>query len=220
MPIHVPPISRRQFLTQSAVIGAGIACVTSGLRGDEDIYANDPNYFALLSDTHIPSEPSVTARDVNMSTNLKQVVNQITANEMDKPAGVIVNGDCAYLRGLAADYVNFADLVHPLGIAGLPLHLTMGNHDDRGPLYETLSNQRPTDPPVEFKHLSILESPYANWLLLDTLFKVNIVTGELGEEQREWLAKALEANPISQLLSWRIIIHNSNRQTMAPPGSA
>ncbi|MEX0791953.1 MAG: metallophosphoesterase [Pirellulaceae bacterium] len=217
MPIHVPPLSRRQFLTQSTALGVGLAYATSSLRAEEDFFANDPNYFALLSDTHIPSEPSVTARDVNMSTNLRQVVSQITADEKDKPAGVIVNGDCAYLRGLAADYVNFAGLVHPLGVAGLPLHLTMGNHDDRGPLYETFANQRREDPPVENKHLSMIESPYANWLLLDSLFKVNVVTGELGDAQLKWLAMALEVNPDKPII---VVAHHNPQFEQSDSGTA
>src|SRR5690606_25576581 len=81
----------------------------------------------------------------------------------------------------------------PLSEAGLPLHLTMGNHDDRAPLYQALAAQRPSDPPVDSKHVSVIESPHANWFLLDSLYQVNVVTGELGAEQLAWIEKELDA---------------------------
>ena len=69
-------------------------------------------------------------------------VGEITALPV-KPAGVFINGDCAYLKGLPDDYANLAQCVAPLSAAGLPLHVTMGNHDDRGPLYQALQTQQP-----------------------------------------------------------------------------
>jgi 3',5'-cyclic AMP phosphodiesterase CpdA len=71
----------------------------------------------------------------------------------------------------------------------------MGNHDNRSTLYDALAAQRPQNPPVESKHVSVLETPHANWLLLDSLFQVNVVTGELGEAQLAWLGRALDAHP-------------------------
>jgi 3',5'-cyclic-AMP phosphodiesterase len=70
----------------------------------------------------------------------------------------------------------------------------MGNHDDRGPLYEALADQRPATQPVESKHVSVLQAPKINWFLLDSLFQVDVVTGELGDAQLEWLARALDAH--------------------------
>lgn len=82
----------------------------------------------------------------------------------------------------------------PLSEAGLSLHLTMGNHDDREPLYRALAAQRPKEPPVESKHVGVIESKHANWFLLDSLLKVDLVTGDLGEAQRKWLATTLAAH--------------------------
>jgi 3',5'-cyclic-AMP phosphodiesterase len=190
MPIHLPPISRRSFLAQTAAAAGWLTFRTAWA----DETKADPNTFALLADTHIPASPETMARGVNMSDNLRQVVAELTALD-PQPAAVAINGDCAYLQGLPSDYENLAQLVKPLAAAGLPLHLTMGNHDDRGPFYDALSNQRQSEPPVESKHVAVIESPLANWFLLDSLFEVNVVTGELGEKQLTWLAQALDARP-------------------------
>jgi len=188
MPLHTLPLSRRSFLAQSAGVVAGLTVVRHGW-GDEGSKTN-PNLLALLSDTHIPDSPDVTARDVNMTANLRQVIGEVIALET-RPAGVIVNGDCAYLKGQPADYANFAKCVAPLDGAGLPLYVTMGNHDDRAPLYNALQLQQPARPLVASRHITVIETPRANWILLDSLTKTNVVTGALGAEQLKWLDKAL-----------------------------
>lgn len=191
MPLHTVPLSRRRFLAQGAAAVAGLTVLRSGWAAEA---GKNPNLFALLSDTHIPASPDVAARDTNMTANLQQVVREVTALPTG-PAGVILNGDCAYLKGLPEDYANLARCVAPLSEAGLPLHVTMGNHDDRGPLYDALRAQKPERPLLDSKHVTIIESPHANWFLLDSLTQVNVVTGELGVQQREWLAKALASRP-------------------------
>jgi 3',5'-cyclic-AMP phosphodiesterase len=60
----------------------------------------------------VPSDPQTTARGVNMTSNLRQVVAELIARR-PKLSGVIVNGDCAYLKGLPGDYQNLAGAVRP-----------------------------------------------------------------------------------------------------------
>lgn len=212
MPLHLAPVSRRDFMIRSTAALTSLTLLQSGWAAEE----GNSSRFALLSDTHIPGRLDIEARGVNMTANLRQVVAQLCALEQ-KPAGVIVNGDCAYLRGLPQDYANLAQCVAPLETAGLPLHLTMGNHDNRGPLYDALAAQRPENPLVESKHVSVIETPHANLFLLDSLFEVNVVTGELGEAQRQWLAEALDARSDKPA----IVIAHHNLQFQAPPeGSA
>jgi 3',5'-cyclic AMP phosphodiesterase CpdA len=189
MPIHLPPISRRFFLSQAAAAGAAVLGRRCAWAAESE--TNEVT-FALLADTHIPSDPQTIARGVNMTANLRQAVAELVAHR-PKPSAVLVNGDCAYLKGLPDDYRNLAGLIKPLSEAGLPVHLTMGNHDDRTPFYQALADQRPASPPVESKHISVLETPSANWFLLDSLFQVDVVTGELGARQLQWLAEALDA---------------------------
>ncbi|WP_404310878.1 metallophosphoesterase family protein [Neorhodopirellula lusitana] len=190
MPIHQIPQSRRGFLKTTA-IGGGTALLMSATQ-TASAASDNATVFALLSDTHIPSSPDRTSRGANMTENLQQVIGEVLARKTP-PSDLIVNGDCAHLKGLPGDYQNFVRCLGPAQQAGIALHLTMGNHDDRQPLYDALSDQRPTATPVMSKHVSIIETPHANWFLLDSLFRVNVVTGELGEAQIDWLAEQLDA---------------------------
>lgn len=190
MPLHTQPLTRRDFLVQGTAATAAVVLSQHGWGAAGGV---DPHVMALLSDTHIPESPDVVARDTNMTANLQQVIREIVALPT-KPAGVMLNGDCAYLKGLPADYRNLANCVAPLSTAGLPLHVTMGNHDDRQPLYDALQGQRPERPLVDSRHVSIVTTPHANWFLLDSLTEVNVVTGEIGAQQREWLSRALAAH--------------------------
>jgi 3',5'-cyclic AMP phosphodiesterase CpdA len=189
MPLHWPHVSRREFLGQAGGVAASVLVWRQGWAEDSRA---DPHSLALLADTHVPSDPATTARDVNMTNNLRQSLAEVMAHT-PKVSGVVVNGDCAYLKGLPGDYQNLAQVVQPLVEANLPLHLTMGNHDNREALYAALSQQQPAAPPVEAKHVSVLETPKANWFLLDSLTKTDVVTGELGAAQLQWLAQALDA---------------------------
>ena len=200
MPLYIPPVSRRAFLAQSAAAMAAMAVGRPAFAAE-----TDKDFFALLSDTHVPSDPATTARGVNMTDNLTHTVTQLLALK-DKPAAVLVNGDCAYLKGLPGDYANFAKLVHPLSAAGLPLYLTMGNHDAREPLYDAIASQRPDLPPVASKHVSVVSSPHADWYLLDSLFQTDVVTGELGEAQLKWLGQVLDKGGEKPAL---VVVHHN-----------
>jgi hypothetical protein len=209
MPLHAAPLTRRSFLVQGSTTIASLAVLGRAWGADRQA---DPNLFALLSDTHIPSAPNVAVRETNMTDNLRQVVREIIGHAT-KPSNVFINGDCAYLKGLPADYANLAECVAPLSEAGFPLHVTMGNHDDRGPFYKALQTQKPERPLVESKHVSVIESPHANWFLLDSLTEVDVVTGEIGATQSQWLAQALAARPDKPAL---VMVHH-NPQFEAPP---
>jgi len=168
MPLHAAPLSRRSFLARGAAAIAGLTVLRSGWGADGN---TNPHVFALLSDTHIPSAPDVVAHGTNMTSNLQQVVRELLTLDV-KPAAVLIDGDCAYLKGLPDDYANLARCLAPLSDAGLPLHMTMGNHDDRGPFYEALQAQKPERPLVDSKHVSVVESQRASRLY------VIVVAGE------------------------------------------
>ena len=187
MPIHLAKLDRRDFLV-AGTAGVVTLATSSPSRAEGAVAADR---IAMLSDTHIPNHPDVSARGVNMTDNLRGVVAEILSRP-ERPSGVLINGDCAYLKGLPDDYSNLSRCVSPLAEAEIPLHLTMGNHDDRGPLYEALREQRPETPLVRSKHVTVVTMPHANLFLLDSLHEVNVVTGELGESQLAWLAEALD----------------------------
>src|SRR5688572_18116328 len=98
MPISLLP-SRRQFLATAA---AGGALLAGGLSA-ADKKSVDESRFALLADTHIPTDPATLSSKVNMADNLKGVVDQLLA--LDKsPASMLLIGDCAHLEGKVGDY--------------------------------------------------------------------------------------------------------------------
>lgn len=211
MPIHRYPSSRRDFLKASAALGSAATILAAAPAFSAT--ANQPTRIALLSDTHIPASPDAEARGVNMTDNLHRVIGDVCKLQTP-PSHLIINGDCAYLKGLPADYANFAACLAPLDDTQIALHVTMGNHDDRQPLYGALSNQRPVDnPAVMSKHISVIETPHANFFLLDSLFRVGMVTGELGADQIHWLARELDARQDKPA----IVMTHHNPQFTAPP---
>jgi len=119
---------------------------------------------------------------------------------------VLVNGDCAFDHGLAEDYGTFTGLLHPLSESGLPLHLALGNHDDREVFWGAIKDARPASPPLASKQVSIVEAGHANWFMLDSLEVTKQTPGRLGDEQREWLSKALDARTDKPAL---VMVHHN-----------
>jgi 3',5'-cyclic AMP phosphodiesterase CpdA len=189
MPITLPPISRRRFLAGSAA--AAVAAATSRWSFAEPAKP-DPNRFVLISDTHIDANLAAVKRGVTMADNLRQaLVSILTLNP--PPAAMLHTGDITDIKGDPADYVNVIELLKPVRAAGLPIHLMLGNHDDRDNLWKAIPTGKP--PLVEQRHISVIASPWADWYLLDTLDKPNVTPGVLGEAQLKWLAASLDANP-------------------------
>jgi 3',5'-cyclic AMP phosphodiesterase CpdA len=188
MPFHLPPISRREFLRRSLVAGAGLLTIPA-LRAASQV---DPDHWALFSDTHVAGDATLSRFDVNMADHLRAAVAGVRALS-SASAGVLVNGDCAFNHGLAEDYGTFTDLLKPLSEAGLPVHLALGNHDDREVFWGAIKDARPATPPLASRQVSIVEGGHANWFMLDSLDVTNKTPGVLGDEQRAWLAKALDA---------------------------
>lgn len=190
MPIHLPPLNRREFLIGGAASAAGVLTVGMSAAAES---RHDPHRFALLSDVHVAANPAAMERGVNMTDNLRRVVGEVAALDVP-PAAAFVNGDCAYHLGLKEDYHQVARLLDPLRKAGLPLHLGMGNHDDRKRFAAALSEYRPESRPVEGRIVDIIPARRANWFLVDSLKETNHTPGELGQAQIDWLAKALDAH--------------------------
>src|SRR5947209_964269 len=97
MPIH---LSRREFITTSLAAGVGILALRESWAESD---GRDRDRWALLADTHIPSSRDILRGEVNMADHLARVAREVIALD-PAPAGLIVNGDCAYLEGLAGDY--------------------------------------------------------------------------------------------------------------------
>ena len=189
MPVYLPPISRRRFL--QTVVAAGTTVAARPLWAEDK--PADPHRLALFSDTHLWSDRHGRRNGASPDENFTVVCDQVLACAQ-RPARALISGDCAHLEGLPADYAAIAELVQPLREAGMGLHLALGNHDHRKNIMAAFPDPL-SPPPVVDKRVSVVETPRANWFLLDSLERTNVTPGRLGEPQLAWLAKELDARP-------------------------
>jgi hypothetical protein len=202
MPIHLQPISRRQFLFRSLAGGAALALSPTLLAAAK---RTDPNSWALLSDTHLAADRSLVARDINMTDHFTKVSGELLA--LPKcPAGVFITGDCAYNSGQTADYRHVADLLKPIREGQMPVHLALGNHDNRERFWEALPEEKASQPPLADRQVAVLRTPLANWFVLDSLEETLSTPGLLGQKQLDWLAGALDANRDKPAL---VLVHHN-----------
>jgi 3',5'-cyclic-AMP phosphodiesterase len=214
MPIHVPPISRRSFLAGS--VGAAAALAGAGTLAAAGAPV-DADRFALLSDTHVAADRTAMMRGVTVAHHLAKVVTEVAALS-PRPAAALVNGDLALGVGEAGDYATLLDLIKPLREAGLPLHLTLGNHDHREHFRAAVPERERDKPAVADREAYVIESPRADWFVLDSLRKTNEVGGDVGEAQLHWLAEQLEARKDKPALV--MVHHNPDEEDPSRGGLA
>jgi 3',5'-cyclic AMP phosphodiesterase CpdA len=202
MPIYLPPLSRRQFLSRSLAAGAGLALSPELLAAAKPA---DPNSWALLADIHLAADRSLAARGVNMTEHFKTVSGELQ-NLPARPVGAFIVGDCAYNSGETGDYAVVADLLQPIRQAEVPIHLALGNHDNRERFWEAFEQEKAAKRPLADRQVALLQTPRANWFILDSLEKTLSTPGWLGHEQLAWLAKALDANAGKPAI---ILIHHN-----------
>lgn len=183
-----PHISRRCFVRSLTLMAAGVA-----LRPRHaGAAAADPDRIAFVSDTHIAAALDKIVRQVwNMADNLKRVRGEICALQ-PPPAAMVVNGDIALQDGQPGDYGSLAGLLEPFIAAKLPMHFTLGNHDNREEFCKALPALAPKEHPVEGKLARVVEMSRANLFLLDSLLVPGKTNGQLGDAQLKWLASALD----------------------------
>src|SRR5262245_15862305 len=142
MPVTLLPVTRRGFLASAASMLP--PALRPGLA--KTAVETDPHRAALLSDPHIGEKPEATDRDCNMHDRLKQVAAEVATLDV-RPACAVVNGDLAHKTGTTAEYELFAKLIEPVRVAGVPLHLGLGNHDNFARFAEGLAKLRPKEKP-------------------------------------------------------------------------
>ena len=165
--------------------------------------ADDGQSWALLSDIHVAADPNLIHGNVNMTRNLQSVAREVLAWP-EPVSGVLVNGDLAFSVGSTADYAAILGLFRPLREHGLPIHLALGNHDQREHFWASWPEEKTELLPQ--RQTAIVRTPYANWFVLDSLIKTLETPGRLGDAQRAWLAGALDANTDKPAL---IAIHHN-----------
>ena len=198
MPIILPPIARRDFIKGSFVLSGVSITASSFVVADSKSVRFDPNRIALLADTHISADPKQSYpgtkwpgspvqedehESVNMADSLESTIKSVIALD-PRPAHLIVNGDCTLSRGTEAEYQELLRLLAPIRAAGITIHVTIGNHDNRENLWELLPFLKEEQMGIQS---SVIESPHVNLILLDSGRK-----GILGEEQLNWLAEELD----------------------------
>ena len=144
MPIHLPPISRRQFLIRTLAAGAGLALSPWLLAASR---RTDPNSWALLSDIHLAADRAQLGRGINMAEHFTTVSRELLALPR-RPAGVFINGDCAFNSGEKGDYAVLTEMLAPIRKEQIPVHLALGNHDNRERSWEALLEEKAAKRPL------------------------------------------------------------------------
>lgn len=210
MPIHLPPTTRRQFLSGLAFGGASI--LTAGRVGAAALgrLADEAGgYVALISDTHVAADADKTARDQNMAANLRAVVDDILA-QPDAPRAALVTGDLAFNTGEPGDYNQFLSLVRPLRERGIPVHLALGNHDDRANFVDAIKAEDPVESPLADRCVGVVDAAGLRFVILDSLEGAGQVGGRLHEAQLAWLAQTLDASPDAATM---VLVHHNPAYT-------
>jgi Icc protein len=224
MPLHIIPenLSRRRFLSSliSAATTAGVASFGKGTHlSAQESLEDDSEPWALLSDTHIAADPQTNARGINMADHLRQAVGELLGHHKQRPfAGALINGDCAFLDGQIEDYKTLGTLIEPLFASAVPLHVTLGNHDERtrvrvglekifgGGVAKNAPVRGVDFADVDGKLASRVRGRFCDWYLLDSLEFTNKTPGRVGEAQVAWLEKALKAAPARPAL---VMVHHN-----------
>ncbi len=211
MPLTFPPLNRRSFLKRGSAAAFGtFATSLPAIEIPEQTWV-------FFSDPHIAADEALNARGICMAENLRRSANQVLKIGQ-KPFGLIINGDCAYLEGHSEDYVTFLRCLQPLREQSIQIHCTLGNHDQRTNFLNAVigppppNAERPMNVPE--KHVATVTSALVNWILLDTLETPNKTPGSLGDAQLVWIERELRNSPNKPTF----VVGHHNPQGPVPEG--
>lgn len=202
MPVYLPPISRREFLKRALLAGLGTTVVAAAGAA-----RRRESTWALMADTHIAADPMQIARGVNMAQHLETAAREILGLA-EPPAGAFILGDCALHSGEIEDYRTLVKLLEPLRADGLPVHLALGNHDQREHFRSVLQPRGVFTKAKLLQHVAVLRTDAVNWFVLDSLERTLQTPGLLGGEQLAWLAEMLDTNRKKPAIV--VLHHNPN----------
>jgi 3',5'-cyclic AMP phosphodiesterase CpdA len=202
MPIHLPPISRRAFLARALAAGAGLALKPALFAAGKSI---DPDSWALFSDIHLAADTAEIQRGVNVAEHFTTVSRELLGLTQ-LPAALFITGDCALNSGEKGDYATVTKLLEPIRAQQMPIHLALGNHDNREHFWEVLQDEKSARRPLADKEVALVRTPRANWFILDSLDNTLSAPGYLGKEQLDWLGATLDKNPEKPAL---VLVHHN-----------
>jgi 3',5'-cyclic AMP phosphodiesterase CpdA len=205
MPLTLHATTRRRFLGRCAAAAAGWAAFPPReARADE---GESSEWIALASDAHVHADPERVRVGRNVLSNFVRVRDQVLAHPA-KFQWLLINGDVAFQTGRAGDYETFLRHAQPLRDAGLSLHATLGNHDDRRELLKSFGLVEREGAQVANKRVDVVETRHVRWFLLDSLETVGATPGALGDAQIEWLDR--ELSRLSDKPAFVMAHHNFN----------
>lgn len=189
MPLTFQPQNRREFCRN--VLGGTLAAALWGATTTAWANPGGRDHWVFLSDTHLFGDPEEGRHGTYPSKNFAAVREAVLKLD-HQPQGVIVTGDFAALRGKPEDYRQCALQVAPYVAAGIPVHISFGNHDNMENYLAAFPDMKKEDGPTESKHITVLETPNADLFLLDSLYHTAVTAGFLGIKQLQWLKKRLQ----------------------------
>lgn len=174
-------LSRRQLLRGGLALAAGV--VTFGPRTVLGAEREGCTRWAFLSDTHIAADPDDRYRGFCPYLNLREITSRLC---YDLPDGVVITGDLARLKGRPEAYANVKSLLTPVA-EKRPVYLGLGNHDNRDDFFRAFEGPGRIGEAVENKHVITADGGPVRLIILDTLDRINAISGLLGWPQRTWL---------------------------------
>lgn len=153
-----------------------------GMRGGAPL---DENLVALFADPHATQNPTISHQREGLSRCVREV---LAGNP--RPARVLFFGDLAYNHGDTNDYRMLRELVQPLEEAGIRWTACLGNHDRREAFLSVFPERREAEPLVPGRLLTVVETPHADFLFLDSCLE-GPVNGGIDDAQRAWLERTL-----------------------------
>jgi 3',5'-cyclic AMP phosphodiesterase CpdA len=141
-----------------------------------------PLKFVVLSDLHLGS-PGMPVNGLDTAARLAEALKTIARDHADA-AFVLLAGDLAD-RGEAAAYQHLRLMLDPLP---MPVHITLGNHDDRETFLSVFGADR--DDPDGRVSVALDAGGY-RIILLDTT-EPGLVGGRLCQGRLDWLAERLD----------------------------
>jgi 3',5'-cyclic AMP phosphodiesterase CpdA len=187
---------RRSFLKSAA---AGI--VAPALARAAFAEPKSEVHWALLSDVHIAADAGDEFRGFHPHENLKKVLSEVKAQPCDS---ILIAGDLARQEGKPADYEALSGLLEPV-TGQIPLAIILGNHDDRKNCRSAFASVEGEVQPVEKKFVLAFDAGPMQVILLDSLLATNVVPGQLGSSQRDWLSNYLKSIPSKPAI---VVVHH------------